>query len=163
MREDILSSIQTRLDFFEQYYTVPDTARPDVDAFVAQMHELGEQSADAADFEARFAAAGMNERFTALLVCCTPKAAKLTDEQKQYSRQVARELFEEDKERIIKEGVLDTVDHVAVELNEEAIAARRKAMIRDGVYDDYTRASNAVDYATEGIGLLGKLFGKKKK
>lgn len=163
MREDILNSIQTRLDFFEQYYTVPDTARPDVDAFAAQMHELGEQSADAADFEARFAAAGMNERFTALLVCCTPKAVKMTAEQKQHSKEVAREIFEQDKERLIREGVREAVDHVAVELNEEAIAARRKAMIRDGVYDDYTRASNAADYATEGIGLLGKLFGKKKK
>jgi len=163
MREDILNSIQTRLDFFEQYYTVPDTARPDVDAFAAQMHELGEQSADAADFEARFAAAGMNERFTALLVCCTPKAVKMTAEQKQHSKEVAREIFEEDKERLIREGVREAVDHVAVELNEEAIAARRKEMIRDGVYDDYTRTSNAVDYATEGIGLLGKLFGKKKK
>ena len=36
-------------------------------------------------------------------------------------------------------------------------------MIEDDVYDDYTRASNALDIAGRAGGILTNLFNKKKK
>ena len=46
---------------------------------------------------------------------------------------------------------------------EELIAQSRKAMIEDEVFDDYTRASNAIDIVTRAGGFLSGLFGKGKK
>lgn len=160
MKEDVRQCVAARVDFFSTYYTVPEAVQPRVTDFCSRVTGLGEESADAAAFEAAFASRGLQEEFMALIPLCTPKPVQLTQEQKDYSSQVAKEMRKE--QHIGKKVVEDIVDSVMVEANEELIAARRKGMIETGVYDEYTRASNAV----EDIGILGgflkRKFGKKK-
>ena len=47
-------------------------------------------------------------------------------------------------------------------VNEELIAKSRELMIEEGVFDEYTRASNAADIITESGSFLKNLFKKKK-
>ncbi|MBO5783788.1 MAG: hypothetical protein J6R33_02350, partial [Clostridia bacterium] len=118
--------------------------------------------ADAADFEAKFAAGGYQDQFNGLVTRCTPKPYTMTAEDKQHSKEVAKELWKEDRSRILKEAAEDVVDHASVMLEEELIAKRREVMIEAGVFDEYTRATNVMDMASEAGGLFKNLFKKKK-
>lgn len=158
----VLQCIQVRKDFFEKYYTVPSEVKPEVDAFLASLYTLGEQAKDSVDFEAKFAAEGFQDRLTGLLVRCTPKPYEMTAEEKKASNETAKELFKEDRGRIVKEAAAETVDYGTVMAKEELIAVKRQIMVEAGVYDDYTRATNAADMITETGGFLKNLFKKKK-
>lgn len=151
-----------RTDFFKKYYTVPEGLKPEIDSFIDDINKLGEKSADAQYFEAKFAANGYQERFNSLLMRCTPKAYSMTEEEKNASKETAKQIFEEDRERIIKEAVEDAIDYADVMTKEELIAQRRKIMIEADVYDDYTRVSNAVDIAGRAGNFVKGLFKKKK-
>ena len=161
MDNGVMQCIRVREDFFEKYYTVPAGAKADVDSFVQSLYALGEGAADAQDFEAKFAAQGYQDRFNGLLLRCTPKAYQMTAEEKAQSRATAKEIFREDRSRIVKEAAQDVLDSALVMAEEEHIAKRREAMIEAGVFDDYTRKTNAVDMMTETGGLLKRLFRKK--
>lgn len=162
MDSSVMQCIKVRTDFFENYYDVPAEAKADVDAFVADITALGESSADAQAFEASFASGGYQERFNALLVRCTPKAYQMTAEDKAYSKEVSKQMREESGSSIAKDIANDVLDYARVMGEEELIAQRRKAMIKDGTYDEYTRASNVADIVEESVGFFGKLFKKKK-
>ncbi len=162
MDENIKVCVQSRTDFFEKYCDVPPQAQTDVDAFILAVTDLGEMATDAMDFEAKFANGGYQERFNELVTRCTPKAYTMTAEDKAYSKQVAKEIFKEDRSRIMKESAEDIVDHASVALEEEWIAQRRRVMVDAGVYDEYTRATNVMDMAADAGGFLKGLFKKKK-
>lgn len=163
MDSSVMQCIEIRKDFFEKYYSVPEAVQPDVAAFVARMTELGEQASDAQDFEAKFAANGLQEQLNALLIRCTPKPYKMTAEEKASAKETAKEIFKEDRSRILKEEVEDAVDFASVTAEEELIVLKRRAMIEAGVYDDYTRATNVVEFAKDTGSLFKGLFKKKKK
>lgn len=162
MDNAIAQCIRTRADFFEQYYIVPEAVRPELEAFFRQLEQLGEVSVDAVDFEARFAAAGLQEQMNQLLVHCTPKPYQMSRQDKQTVQETKKQLFREDRSRILKEAAQDALDHASVAAEEELIARRREMMIDAGVFDEHTRASNAVDMAKEVGGMLKGLFKKKK-
>lgn len=162
MDESIQACVKTRTDFFEQYCQVSPQVQTDVDAFISEVIDLGESATDAMDFESKFANGGYQERFNELVSQCTPKAYAMTAEDKAHSRQVAKEIFKEDRFRIMKESAEDIVDHASVMLEEEWIAQRRQVMIDAGVYDEYTRATNVMDMAVDAGGFLKGLFKKKK-
>ena len=162
MDEGIRICIAARMDMFEKYYTVPESEAAGVSGFASQLEALGESCADSADFEAKFAAGGYQTRFTELLTRCTPKPYQMTEEQKAASRETAKEIFREDRSRILKEAAADVVDTATVMAQEELVAQSRQAMIGAGVYDDYTRASNAVDMAKDVGGFFKGLLKKKK-
>ena len=162
MTEDIRICISSRSAMFQQYYTVPATAEEAVGQFLADMETLGESVADATEFEAQFAAQGFQERFTTLLTQCTPKAYQMTQEEKDVAKETAKEIFREDRGRILKEAGEDVLDYATVMAEEELAASRRKGMIEAGVYDDYTRASNAADIAGRAFGGFKKLFSNGK-
>lgn len=162
MDTSILQCINIRTDFFKNYYSVPPQLEAEVNAFIQDMYALGKVSADSVDFEARFSREGFQERFNGILVRCTPIAHKMSKEEKSCSRSVAKEMLREDSRNIIKDAAAEAIDYVKVAAEEEMIAKRREAMIEDGVFDDYTRASNAVDMARDGTSLLKKLFRKNK-
>lgn len=50
MQQDVLICVNSRLDFFEKYYSVPEDLKPEVDTFIAQLKDLGERSPDATSF-----------------------------------------------------------------------------------------------------------------
>lgn len=163
MDSGVKMCVDARLNMFSQYYTVPENVAADVDAFCRELTILGESSPDVAAFEEAFASKGFSNRFTALLSVCVPKPYQMNTQEQAHARETAREIFEEDKDRIKKELVEDVADTVQVKLDSDITAAKRKIMIEAGVMDEYTKISNI----TEDIGIVGRglksLFGKKKK
>lgn len=162
MNEYVQQCVNSRVDFFDKYYTVPEALKPEVEAFISDVNRLGETAADAVDFENKFVSNVLNERFNSLLTRCIPKAYNMTAEEKQSSRETAKGIFKEDRSRIIKETVADAIDYAAVMANEELIAKQREAMIESDIFDEYTKASNAIDILTDGGNFLKNLFKKKK-
>ena len=163
MDSSVKMCVDARLSMFSQYYEVPANVAPDVEAFCRELTALGESSPDVASFEAAFASKGFSDRFTALLSVCVPKPYQMNAQEQAYADETAREIFEEDRERIEKELVEDAADTVQVKLDSDLRSVKRKIMIEAGVMDEYTKISNI----TEDIGIVGKglksLFGKKKK
>ena len=162
MDNSIIQCINVRKDFFEKYYLVPQDVKPEVEAFLLKLEELGNQSSDAQDFEAKFAENGLQECMNNILVKCSPKPYEMTAEDKAFANQTANEIYQEDRERIERETKEEVVDYVSVMAKEELIAQRRNAMIQMGVHDEFTRASNAVDIAKNVGGVFKNIFKKKK-
>jgi phosphosulfolactate synthase (CoM biosynthesis protein A) len=162
MNDYIKQCVNSRVDFFDKYYTVPIELKPEVEAFINEINQLGDAATDAVDFENKFASSKLSERFNSLLTRCIPKAYNMTNEEKQHSKETAKEIFKEDRSRIIKEAVADVADYASVMMEEEVIAKSREVMIEEGVFDEYTKASNAADIITESGSFLKNLFKKKK-
>lgn len=162
MDENVKICVKARTDFFGTYLTIPPQLQPQVDQFIAQINALGEQSADSAAFEQQFVATGLQDTFNSLITGCTPQAHTMTREEKAFARQTAKEIFAEDKDRILKEAGEELLDTVAMKAESELRTRRRQEMIDAGVLDDYTRATNVVEDA----GIIGRFFkgkfGKKK-
>ena len=162
MNDYIKQCVNSTVDFFDKYYTVPSELKPEVEAFINEINQLGDAATDAVDFENKFASSGLSERFNSLLARCIPKAYNMTNEEKQHSKETAKEIFKEDHSRIIKEATQEAVEHATIMVDEEIIAKRREAMTEAGVFDEYTRASNAVDIITQSGKFLKNLFKKEK-
>ena len=162
MNDYIQQCVNSRVDFFNKYYTVPAELKAEVENFIKEINQLGESATDAVDFENKFVSSGLGERFNGLLTRCIPKAYNMTNEEKQHSKETAKEIFKEDRSRIMKEAVADVADYASVMMEEEVIAKSREVMIEGEVFDEYTRVSNAVDIITAGGSFLKKLFKKKK-
>ena len=162
MDNTVMQCIKVRTDFFEKYYSVPNEIRPEINSFVQRLYALGEASLNAQDFEAKFVANGYQAHFNSLLGRCIPKQYQMTSDEKAFAKQTAKEMFKDDSSRIVKEAAKEAFDHASVMAEEEMIAQNRKAMINAGVYDDYTRANNAIDIAKDVGGIFKNLFKKKK-
>ena len=162
MNEYVQQCVSSRVDFFDKYYTVPDELKFEVEAFVQEINQLGNLVTDAVEFENKFVSSGLSERFNNLLTRCIPKAYNMTAEEKQHSKETAKEIFKEDRSRIIKEAAAEVADHAAVMATEELIAKRREEMIEEGVFDEYTKVTNVIDYTTDGVKFFKKLFKRKK-
>lgn len=163
MDSGVKMCVDARLNMFSQYYTVPENVAADVDAFCRELTALGESSPDVASFEAAFASKGFSNRFNTLLSVCVPKPYQMNAQEQAHADETAREIFQEDKDRIKKEFIEDIGDSVQVKLDSDLAVARRRIMTEAGVMDEYTKISNI----TEDIGIVGRglksLFGKKKK
>lgn len=159
MLEDVKACVSARTDFFGKYVTVPPALQPEMDSFIEKITALGENSTGAAEFEQQFAASGLMEVFNGLVTRCTPQAYQMTEEDKAYSRQVQKEIFREDKGRILKEAGEDVLESVTMAAESELSSRRIRQMSEAGVLDDYTRASNLAD----DVGILARWFKKKKK
>jgi len=162
LNNDVKQCVDARLNVFTQYYEVPPALQNEVDQFSADITVLANQSADAAAFEAAFAANGMQERFNSILPRLTPKAYTPTAQDKATSKQVLKDMIKEDKDDIVKYAAKDVADSAMVKAESELIAAGRKAMIEEGTFGTYTKVTNAVEDAQILTGLFRKKFGKKK-
>ena len=158
MTEDVLACVSSRTDFFGKYMTVPSELQPELDSFIARITALGEASANATEFEQQFQSSGLSDVFNGLVCRCTPQAYQMTEEDKAYSKQVSREIFREDKDRILKEAGQDLLESVEMKVESDLHSQRIRAMSEAGVLDEYTKATNIV----EDVGILARLFRKKK-
>ncbi len=89
MNDYIKQCVNSRVDFFNKYYTVPAELKPEVEAFINEINKLGDAATDAVDFENKFASSELSERFNSLLTRCIPKAYNMTNEEKQHSKETA--------------------------------------------------------------------------
>ena len=159
MIEEVRICVSARTDFFGKYVVVPPALQPELDSFLEKINALGENCTGAAEFEQQFQASGLMDVFNSLVSRCTPQNYQMTAEDKAYSRQVSKEIFREDKERILKEAGQDLLESVEMKVESDLRAQRIHQMSEAGVLDDYTRATNMA----EDVGILARLFRKKKK
>ena len=158
MIEEVRICVSSRTDFFEKYVAVPPALQPELDIFLEKVNALGENCTGAAEFEQQFQASGLMDIFNSLVTRCTPQAYQMTAEDKAYSRQVAKEIFAEDKDRILKEAGQDLLESVEMKVESDLRAQRIREMSDAGVLDDYTRATNVI----EDVGILTRLFKRKR-
>lgn len=159
MIEEVRTCVCARTDFFGKYVVVPPALQPELDRFLEKINALGENCTGAAEFEKQFQASGLMDVFNSLITRCSPQAYQMTAEDKAKSRQVAKEIFREDKDRILKEAGEDLLESLEMKVESDVRAQRIHQMSEAGVLDDYTRATNLV----EDVGILGRLLRKKKK
>ena len=159
MIEEVRTCVCARTDFFGKYVVVPPALQPELDSFLEKINALGENCTGAAEFEKQFQTSGLMDVFNGLVTRCTPQNYQMSAEDKAYSRQVAKEIFREDKDRILKEAGEDLLESLEMKVESDVRAQRIHQMSEAGVLDDYTRATNLV----EDVGILGRLLRKKKK
>ena len=159
MLEEIKTCVSARTDFFGKYTVVPAELQGEVDAFVAAVVALGEASSDVASFESAFASGGLSDQFNSLVTRCTPKAYEMTDADKEYSRQVAAEMYSKDD--LVQDVTDDLIDSAKMQAESDLHALGRRAMSEAGILDDVTKATNLVEDVGLISGFFKKKFGKK--
>lgn len=137
--------------------------KSEFDAFKNDLLSLEESGADSQVFETAFISSGLRDRYNGLLTRCTPKPYEMTEADKATSKEVRKQMFEENKGQIAKDIVSDVADYVMMKAESGLIAKSRKAMIESGSFDEYTRAANAVEDIGWFAKSIGKLLGKNKK
>lgn len=160
MQDDVKKCVDARLNFFDEYYTVPQSIQGEVDSFIKQMTVLGEGCANATAFEEKFVSTGLSDKFNTILPKCTPKTVRMTKEQKQQSRKYAKEILHENKEELIASTVKNVADMAVTKAKGELINANRDRMIENNTMDDYSRAHNYVTSAEEVVRFFKKKFKK---
>ena len=159
MNEDVKKCVTMRTDFFDQYFTVPDSMKNDVSKFIAETEALGENCPDSTVFEAQFASTGLSDRFNALIGKCVPKTVKMTKEQKQTSKEVMKDMLYENRRDIAEDALKDAAEDVMDNIHDSNIQDYHDRMIEDGTMADHTILKNHVEDA---FGVFNFLKGKVK-
>lgn len=167
MKDDIKPCVDVRLNMFRDYLEVPESVAEEYRNFEAKMLSVAEESSSATEFESHFQAEGLQDEFNSIVTKCTPKAVKMTAQQEEDSRNMAKEMVFGTSDNagaakgLAKMVIKDAADIATTELHQEVLAQNRKRMIEEGTFDDYTRASNTLDNAVAAGKIIGKLFRKK--
>ena len=82
MVDEVKTCVDAKINFFEEYFSVPDDLKSEMDMFIKDTQALGEQCSSASEFEQQFSASELLNRFNTLVSKCTPKAKKMTKEEK---------------------------------------------------------------------------------
>lgn len=163
MIDEIKKCVDARVNFFDEYYTIPQEVQGEVDTFISETNLLGNSCNSATEFEEKFVSTGLSDKFTAILPKCTPKSVKMTKEQKQYSRKVAKEIIMENKDELIVDNILEHVERdVRVGVETYVATESREQMIENDTFADYTITNNIIDDTGRLAHFLKNKFKKKK-
>ena len=160
MLDEVKTCIDAKINFFEEYFTAPDGLKAELDMFVQDTTVLGEHCGSAAEFESEFAATGLSERFNGLIPKCTPKARKMTKEEKQKSRETAKEILLENKEELAKDALADTASRLLHNVQDKRIQESHEQMLADGTHAEHTIRKNNIKTAGAVASFLGDIFKK---
>lgn len=76
MVDEVKTCVDAKINFFEEYFSVPDDLKSEMDMFIKDTQALGEQCSSASEFEQQFSTSELLNRFNTLVSKCTPKAKK---------------------------------------------------------------------------------------
>lgn len=161
MIEEVKTCADAKINYFGEYFTVPDSLQPELDRFIQDTEALGERCGSAAEFEREFSAAGLSERFNTLLSQCMPKARKMTREEKQQSWKTTKDILRENRGDLAKDVLSEAASSVRMQVEDEMIQESRKRMIEDGTLTDHTIRRNRREAVGSLIRFLGDQFKKK--
>ena len=82
MVDEVKTCVDAKINFFEEYFSVPDDLKSEMDMFIKDTQALGEQCSSASEFEQQFSTSELLNRFNTLVSKCIPKAKKMTKEEK---------------------------------------------------------------------------------
>lgn len=160
MTDEVKKCVDIRINFFDEYFTIPEDMQNEVQAFIADITLLGNSCNSATEFEQKFVSEGLSERFNAILPKCIQKPVKMTKEQKKQSRKIAKEILAENKDELIDDALTYVANRGMNDLRDKAIAISREKMIEEGTMSDYTIRKN---YIEDGIRFTRFLKDKFKK
>lgn len=159
MLDEVKSCVDAKINFFEDYFSVPDDLKSEMDMFIKDIQALGEQCSSASEFEQQFSTSELLNRFNTLVSKCTPKAKKMTKEEKKQSVKIAKDILYENRAEIAKDALKDTANRIINDKRDEMLTKNREKMIEEGTYADYTIRRNKINSIRD---FLEKIFNKKK-
>ena len=158
MDEYIKQSIEGRKNAIGATYEVSAEMQKKIDALFGEIEKLGGKCKDAGDFEAKFAASPLNQKYLDLFTeVATNSQAKATVpkvDKSGIAKMVAGGTAFGVAESALGQAVNNVVPTRAA-VNQELTDAVRKTPVIDDVMDIAQKAGYAAH--------LGKLFGKKRK
>ena len=161
MVDEVKKCVDAKINFFEEYFSVPDDLKSDMEILIKDTQDLGEKCSSASEFEEQFSTSELLNRFNKLISTCTPKAKKMTKEEKKRSVKIAKEILNENKEELAKDALRETTNRIINDKRDDMLAKRRERMIEDGTFDDYTIMRNKVDGLSDIVHFIGNIFRKK--
>ena len=159
MVDEVKTCVDAKINFFEEYFSVPDDLKSEMDMFIKDTQALGEQCGSASEFEQQFSTSELLNRFNTLVSKCTPKAKKMTKEEKKQSVKIAKDILYENRVEIAKDTLKDTANRIINDKRDEMLTKNREKMIEEGTYADYTIRRNKINTIRD---FLEKIFNKKK-
>ena len=159
MLDEVKNCVDAKINFFEDYFSVPDDLKSEMDMFIKDTQALGEKCSSASEFEQQFSTSELLNRFNMLVSKCTPKAKKMTKEEKKQSVKIAKDILYENRAEIAKDTLKDTANRIINDKRDEMLTKNREKMIEEGTYADYTIRRNKINSIRD---FLEKIFNKKK-
>ena len=159
MLDEVKNCVDAKINFFEDYFSVPDDLKSEMDMFIKDTQTLGEQCSSASEFEQQFSTSELLNRFNTLVSKCTPKAKKMTKEEKKQSVKIAKDILYENRAEIAKDTLKDTANRIINDKRDDMLTKNRERMIEEGTYADYTIRRNKINSIRD---FLEKIFNKKK-
>ena len=159
MVDEVKTCVDAKINFFEDYFSVPDDLKSEMDIFIKDTQALGEQCISASEFEQQFSTSELLNRFNTLISKCTPKAKKMTKEEKKQSVKIAKDILYENRAEIAKDALKDTSNRIINDKRDEMLTKNREKMIEEGTYAEYTIRRNKINSIAD---FLEKIFNKKK-
>lgn len=158
MDEYIKQSIEGRKNAIGATYEISTEMQKKIDALFGEIEELGGKCKDVGDFEAKFAASPLNQKyldlFTEVATNSQVKVAASKVSKSEISKMVATGTAVGVAESALEQAI-DNVVPTRAAVNQEVTDAVRKTPVIGDAMDIAEKAG----YVTH----LGKLFGKKKK
>lgn len=159
MVDEVKTCVDAKINFFEDYFSVPDDLKSEMDMFIKDTQDLGEKCSSASEFEQQFSTSELLNRFNTLISKSTPKAKKMTKEEKKQSVKIAKDILYENRAEIAKDALKDTSNRIINDKRDEMLTKNREKMIEEGTYADYTIRRNKINSIAN---FLEKIFNKKK-
>lgn len=160
MIEEVKRCVNMRINFFDEYFTIPENMQNEVETFIADVTLLGNHCNSATEFEEKFVSEGLSDRFNAILPKCTQKSVKMSKEQKKQTRKIAKEMLAENKGELMEDTLTYVANRSMNDLRDNALASSREKMLKNGSMADYTITKN---YVEDGIRFGRFLKNKFKK
>lgn len=159
MLDEVKNCVDAKINFFEDYFSVPDDLKSEMDMFIKDTQALGEKCSSASEFEQQFSTSELLNRFNTLVSKCTPKSKKMTKEEKKQSVKIAKDILYENRAEIAKDTLKDTANRIINDKRDDMLTKNRERMIEEGTYADYTIRRNKINSIRD---FLEKIFNKKK-
>lgn len=159
MLDEVKNCVDAKINFFEDYFSVPDDLKSEMDMFIKDTQALGEKCSSASEFEQQFSTSELLNRFNTLVSKCTPKAKKMTKEEKKQSVKITKDILYENRAEIAKDTLKDTANRIINDKRDDMLTKNRERMIEEGTYADYTIRRNKINSIRD---FLEKIFNKKK-
>lgn len=121
---------------------------------------MGNRCGSAAEFEQTFVSSGLSDCFNALIAKCTPKARKMTKEEKQHSMSVSQDILYEQRGDLAKDAASEVIGNYISKKRDERIEESHRQMIEDGTYADFTIRRNRIQDAGRLLDFLGRKIKK---
>lgn len=163
MIDEVKTCVNARVNYFEEYFSVPDQMKEDIDSFIQDMETLGNCCGSVAEFEQTFVSSGLSDRFYALIAKCTPRARKMTKEEKQHSMSVAQDILYEQRSELAKNAATEIVGGFISKKRDERIEESHRQMIEDGTHVAFTIRRNRIQDAERLLDFLGRKIKKQEQ